>query len=142
MFLANAPYAPLPGWGHDRYEVSHSLFVTVFCVAILFALHLIARKFFVGYKVSSRVALAVCTAWISHIVLDSFYGHGKGIKVMWPFGEGRLNFPIPWFEILGTPPVWTSMHSAKVFAIEFACYAPITVLCLILAIRRRKDLRL
>ena len=140
--LENAPDAPLPGWGHDRYEVSHSIFVTVLAAATLFGLHLIARKSFAGYQVSSRVALAACAAWISHIFLDSFYGQGKGIQVMWPFGEGRLNFPIPWFETLGTPPVWVGAHSMKVFAIEFACYAPLTVLCLVLAIRRDRYVRL
>ena len=30
--LANAPDWPLPGWGHDRYDVSHSIFVTLAAV--------------------------------------------------------------------------------------------------------------
>lgn len=143
VFLANAPDAPFPNWGHDRYDASHSLFVTGFFSALIFLFHAAAKRLIGGYPVSNRVATAACVAWFSHIFLDSLYGPGNGIVVTWPFGEGRLDLPVPWFETLGPFPIdWFSAHSAKVFAIEFVCYAPITVICLLLAVRRRYDLRL
>ncbi|NLX99936.1 MAG: hypothetical protein GXY83_27880 [Rhodopirellula sp.] len=33
--LANLPDAHFPGWGHDRYDISHSVFVTLVLAGVL-----------------------------------------------------------------------------------------------------------
>ena len=75
--LANVPDFRLPGWGHDRYDISHSVFVTAVGVVVL--------GMFAGVATRGRGILSPALlvggglAWYSHLLLDSFYSHGKGI---------------------------------------------------------------
>jgi membrane-bound metal-dependent hydrolase YbcI (DUF457 family) len=73
-------------------------------------------------------------AWLSHLLLDSFYSHGKGVRIFWPLSLDALNLPMPWFDVLqvGIPP-----HVAlRIFAVEFAFYGSLLGLCLLWRARR------
>jgi len=75
-------------------------------------------------------------AWLSHMLLDSFYNHGQGVAIFWPLSDARLALPIPWFSVVyGVPPSLTP-EMARAFAIELICYAPL-VLAAIVARRLR-----
>jgi membrane-bound metal-dependent hydrolase YbcI (DUF457 family) len=124
VFFANVPDLPLPGWGHNLYYVSHSVFVTLL-LAILLALLLLWPTFRV--VVAGRVVAAWSAAWLSHMVLDSMYAHGRGIAIFWPFSGAHLAMPVPWFETLNMPV--RSAHNLRVFAIEAMVYGLIFVLC-------------
>ncbi len=76
--LANIPDFPLKNWGHDLYYFSHSLFVNL----LLILLVLSALVFLKGFrrKVGGWVIIIGGTlAWLSHLLLDTFYNHGKGL---------------------------------------------------------------
>ena len=132
--LAGGPDWPTPFWGHSRYLISHSLFVNLGLVAGVVALAAAAPRL--------RAALGgwplVCAgaaAWLSHLLLDSFYSHGKGVRIFWPLSLDALNLPMPWFHVLqpGIPP-----HAAlRIFAIEFAFYGTLLGLCLLWRARQR-----
>lgn len=67
--LANAPDWPLPGWGHDRYDISHSIFVTlglIAAAATLASMALRPTRYF-----SWRLIVGGAVAWLSHLLLDS-----------------------------------------------------------------------
>ena len=64
-------------------------------------------------------------AWLSHLMLDSFYNHGHGVAIYWPFSNGRLNFSISWFDTLDVTQSIISRHNLSVYAIEFAAYLPV-----------------
>jgi membrane-bound metal-dependent hydrolase YbcI (DUF457 family) len=115
-FLANAPDAPLPGWGHDRYDISHSLFVTAGVVTLLV---LIARVAFPKLPKSLLVGGAV--AWFSHLLLDTFYNHGKGLAIFWPVSDERVALPVKWFAVMMPSPI-LGAHNLRVFAVEGAVY--------------------
>lgn len=129
VVLANLPDAPLPGWGHDRYLVSHSLFVNGAIIAVLMlglSVWHVARDRIGGLQVMVGSAMA----WLSHMLLDSFYNHGRGIAIFWPFGLGRLALPIPWFSTLGGFPPSLDAHTVYVCVVELLCYGPLLVLAM------------
>ena len=132
--LAGGPDLPAPFWGHSQYLVSHSLFVTLGLIAGVAALAAASPRL--------RAALGgwplVCAgaaAWSSHLLLDSFYSHGKGVRIFWPLSLDALNLPMPWFDVLqvGIPP----QVVLRIFAVEFAFYGSLLGLCLLWRARRR-----
>jgi hypothetical protein len=116
---ASAPDLPMPGWGHSAYHVSHSLFVNA---ALLGMLALGSRAFpesvrpFGGPRAFGLFALA----WMSHLLLDSFYNHGLGVGIFWPLSDAHLALPIPWFRTLEPP--WRTMRNLRVFGVELIAY--------------------
>jgi membrane-bound metal-dependent hydrolase YbcI (DUF457 family) len=94
--IANLPDWPIPNWGHDRYDISHSFFVNLMLIVLAVSLWRAIPLF--KSTIPFRCMLLGAGAWLSHLVLDSFYNHGQGIAIFWPFSDGRINFPIPWFN--------------------------------------------
>jgi membrane-bound metal-dependent hydrolase YbcI (DUF457 family) len=70
LFFTNLPDFPIPGWGHNNYHVSHSIFVTLL-LASLFCLFLLWPT--IREQVRARVFLAWSLTWLSHMPLDSLY---------------------------------------------------------------------
>jgi hypothetical protein len=120
VVLANAPDLPLPGWGHDRYFISHSVFVTSAAVLIA-ACAALAIMRAMGRQSSRRLILAGAMAWYSHLLLDTFYNHGKGLAIFWPVSDARIALPLPWFSTMRLPPIFSS-HNVRVWLIEAAAY--------------------
>ena len=124
VFFANVPDFSLPGWGHGFYHVSHSVFMTLLLASLL-ALLFLWPTFRV--PVGGRVIVVWSAAWLSHMVLDSMYAHGRGIAIFWPFSDAHLAMPVPWFETLQMPA--RSAHNLRVFAIEAMVYGATLVAC-------------
>lgn len=120
--LANSPDLPLPGWGHDRYNISHSIFVTM--VASLLAVALAASLLRRTSYFSWPLFLGGAVAWCSHIFLDTMYNHGRGLLIGWPFGKGRVAFPVPWFSTMNRSPLF-SEHNFTVWTTEALFYGAI-----------------
>ena len=118
VYLGNAPDTPLTGWGHDKYHISHSLFVTAAVVAIAcLAVRLADRR----RVLPARLYVAGIAAWYSHLFLDTIYNHGHGLAMFWPVSDRHLCLPIPWFSIMDTHHV-LSWYNAKVWSIEGLVY--------------------
>lgn len=131
--LANLPDLPLPGWGHDAYHVSHSLFVNLGLMALATAITLASPA--VRERLRWRPAAALAAAWLSHLLLDSLYDHGRGIGILWPLSDAHLTLPLPWFSTAELHP-WNTSHNLRVFAIELAFYGTVLGACLIARLRR------
>lgn len=132
--LAGGPDLPIPSWGHSQYLISHSIFVNlglVAGVATLAAALPRLRAALGGWP----LVCAGAAAWLSHLLLDSFYSHGRGVRIFWPLSRDVLNLPIPWFGVLH---VGIAPHAAlRIFAVEFAFYGSLLGLCLLWRARRR-----
>jgi membrane-bound metal-dependent hydrolase YbcI (DUF457 family) len=136
---ANLPDAPLPNWGHDRYDISHSVFVngTLILLAALAVLawprgRLAAR---------GRVALLVSLAWLSHLLLDCCYNHGQGLAMFWPLTNARLALPLPWFDVLPSGRWTLDVPTVKVAMKEvlfFGSVLLLAVVCRVIGWRRRQ----
>ena len=126
--VANVPDLPLPFWGHYSYRVSHSLFVNLALVTVVAGVLLgtPARR---GEAAWRWVVAGGAAAWLSHMMLDSFYSHGHGIRVFWPVSDAALNLSLPWFHVLqrGSPP---DLATLRIFATEALCYGALLAVCL------------
>jgi membrane-bound metal-dependent hydrolase YbcI (DUF457 family) len=125
IMLANIPDLPLKYWGHDRYQVSHSLLVNLLLAAVTGG--------FLGLTSRGRAALrrpgmllAGELAWLSHLLLDTLYNHGRGIQLFWPVSNFRLALPVPWFSVIHLPLL--RLENFKIFLIELMCYLPVLML--------------
>jgi hypothetical protein len=132
--LASGPDWPAPFWGHSQYHVSHSLFVNLglmAVVAVLVAALPRVRAALGGWP----VVCAGAAAWLSHLLLDSFYSHGNGVRIFWPLSDAALSLSMPWFDVLR---VGVPLRAALgIFAVEFAFYGSLLGLCLLWRARRR-----
>lgn len=128
---ANAPDLPLPYWGHDRYDISHSIFSTstaVTCCIILATFYSIHFR-----QIDRRLIICCAVAWFSHLLLDTFYNHGNGLAVFWPISETRVALPIPWFNTLNLDN-FLGIHNLRVFAMEGVFYG--AILCVVAAAKK------
>lgn len=127
--LAFIPDFSIPGWGHYRYRISHSIFVNGAMIAVALLGLCLLRKL-KGIGPSRRLLVAGTAAWCSHMLLDSMYNHGLGIRIYWPFSSASLVLTVPWFSTLEYSPPPMNMHTLRVFAIELAFYLPVLALVL------------
>jgi membrane-bound metal-dependent hydrolase YbcI (DUF457 family) len=131
--LGNLPDLDLLYWGHQRYDISDSLFVTLLVGALITVLFAWLPS--VRQHVGGRgVVLAGILAWLSHLLLDSFYNHGRGIAIFWPLSTAHVALPIPWFSAVPFIPPITPAHLLE-YRAEFASYFPFVVAAYVL---RRK----
>lgn len=125
--LTNLPDWPISRWGHDRYDISHSLFVNLSLISVTYLVW--ARTASLRKHLSPLFVTLATLAWLSHLLLDSFYSHGNGVDLLWPFADGRLNLALPWFDTLDL-----HNHSVfddknlKIFGIELIAYSPVFLL--------------
>jgi hypothetical protein len=131
--VANVPDLTLPFWGHFSYRVSHSLFVNLVLVAVAVAL-LTRSRAWRNEAGRRRIVAAGVAAWLSHLLLDSFYSHGQGIHILWPVSDAALSLPVPWLHVL-EPDSLSNAATLRIFATEAVCYGAILGACL--AWRRR-----
>jgi hypothetical protein len=121
VVLANLPDATLPGWGHYRYDISHSVFVNLAIVAAAATAILLwprARRAVGGV----RVVLLGAAAWLSHLLMDCCYNHGNGAAIFWPVSSARLNLPVPWFSPLYGPWPYLNAHDLRLMGVELAFF--------------------
>lgn len=125
VFAANIPDFPFSGWGHDAYQVSHSIFLAALLASLIGLLRLIPE---ISARVSTAMFLAFSAAWLTHMPLDSIYSHGHGIGIFWPFSDAHLAMPIPWFDTLTWPP--KTAHNLHVFRTELVFYGLVLAGCI------------
>ena len=131
ILLANLPDLPMLNWGHEKYFYSHSLFVNGLFIALGSLLLTLSKKVFT--KIGARLVLiAGAGAWLSHLLLDSFYNQGLGVMIYWPFSTAHLALPIPWLAALpGVPPPLTAAM-VPIFVLEFLTFSPLLLLALLI----------
>lgn len=130
IVLANTPDVPAPGWGHSRYDISHSVFVNLaWIVAAAGGFFLVrsARHAIGGWRIVAGAGAAA----LSHLLLDSFYNHGYGVAIYWPVSQARLNLAMPWFSVLHGG--WKlDAHTLQVVWVETLFYGTVLAVCVLL----------
>ena len=124
LLLSQVPDFPIKNWGHYRYGISHSIFVNLLLVVIVVVPLSFLRDRIGGWK----VIVGGSIAWLSHLLLDSFYNHGRGVAIFWPFSKARLALPIPWFSAVLVP--FITVQRLEEYLIEFVCYFPLLLLAI------------
>lgn len=131
--LANAPDAPFSWWGHARYDISHSVFVTAGVVTVLMVLGHYAFG-----RLPKSLLMGGALAWFSHLLLDTFYNHGKGLAMFWPVSDARVALPVPWFETMSTSELW-GMHNLRVFAVEGVVFGVVWLVAIFVGLRKSRN---
>jgi hypothetical protein len=122
--LANMPDLHVSNWGHHRYDISHSVFVNSAIVVALAVPVFVALRIR-RIKEARWIVLGAAAAWLSHLLLDTFYNHHLGLAMFWPFSDARVSLTIPWFESLSGPLQHFGRRTARVLLIELASYGPL-----------------
>ena len=129
ILVANAPDLSIAFRSHYAYRVGHSLFVNLALVVAV-----------VGMLISSRgrrsegawrwVVAGGAAAWLSHLLLDSFYSHGYGVRIFWPLGDAALSLPVPWFHVLPRDSL-IQPTTLQILVTEAVCYGALLGACVI-----------
>ena len=131
VLLSNILDLPLKNWSHEKYHVSHSIFVNLLFILTAIAILIYLRD--IRTRIGGWPVIGGGTiAWLSHLLLDSFYNHGNGIAIFWPFSDARLALPIPWFSTVTSLPPPVTPEMIQIFLIEFACYLPFLLLAVLI----------
>lgn len=130
VLLANIPDLPIKNWSHEQYHVSHSVFVNLLLVAITVIALIFLRN--ARKRLGWPVIASGILAWLSHLLLDSFYNHGYGIAIFWPFSDASLALPIPWFSTVKQLPPPVTPEMIRILSIEFVCYLPLFLLAVLM----------
>ena len=123
--VANLPDWPIPGWGHDRLFVSHSIFVNgaaIVCLAAGF--HLQRAWVRQAYR---RVIIGLAIAWLSHFILDCLYVDSR-LAMFWPFSKASVSLPVPWLKTLPHVPPPFDEPVIRILILETLTFLPLLVL--------------
>ena len=109
--------------------MSHSLFVNLALVAVVVALLISSRSW---WSEAGRrwVVAGGAAAWMSHLLLDALYSHGRGIRIFWPVSDAALSLPVPWLHVL-QPDSLSNVATLRIFATEAVFYGAILGVCLV-----------
>ncbi len=131
VFLANFPDLPVPGWGHDRYYFSHSIFIVTGIALLLVFIYLVLHRFCLKKKPHYGFLVLMVLALYSHLLLDSFYNHGLGVAIFWPISSASLVLPVPWLSVQYEypPPITSAM--LRIWWIEVASFSPFVLIALL-----------
>jgi membrane-bound metal-dependent hydrolase YbcI (DUF457 family) len=135
--LSNLPDFPFPFWGHEKYHISHSVFVNSI-IAIILSVWLSKNKKLRSQIGVRMIFLSVFLALIGHLLLDSFYNHGKGVAIYWPFSSATLALPIPWLSVVPALPPITIDHLRE-YVFEFITFFPFVIMAIFFYRRRYRE---
>ena len=137
--LATVPDWPFRTWGHLKYYVSHSIFTNLLLIGlgwiILYIIPIVWRKYSVNSKtwvISWQLMLGGSFAWLSHLLLDTFYNHKKGLAMFWPFSDARLALPIPWLAVVSRPFLPVTVGNLRILLLDFLTFFPLVLLAIII----------
>ncbi len=131
--VANLPDWPIPGWGHDRLIVSHSILVNgaaIVCLAI--GLGLQGALYRQTYR---RLFIGLMISWLSHFLLDAFYVDSR-LAIFWPFSQATVSVPVPWLKTLPHVPPPFDAPVTRILIFEILTFCPLMAVAL--AFRRWK----
>ena len=133
IFVANLPDWPVPGWGHFRLDISHSIIVNG-AVMLLIALGM--RQWFGPAFRKYRIAVVgVAIAWMSHFLLDALYADGR-VAIFWPISDASVSLPVPWLKTMPHVPPPFDRRVLTIFMFEALTFAPLLALAVAIRMRR------
>ena len=130
--VASLPDWPLPGWGHYRLEISHSVIVNggaMLCIVL--GMRSLAGSTYKRYRLATGGLLA---AWCSHFLMDTLYVDSSMV-LFWPLSDAAVSLPVPWLKTMPHVPPPFDHRILEIFLFELFTFAPLLVLAI--CIRRR-----
>lgn len=133
--IASLPDWPIPGWGHYRLHISHSVIVNGgIMLGLVLGLRGIAPSTLRTYRLA---VVGVLITWLSHFLLDTLYVDSS-MAIFWPLSDSQVSLPVPWLQTMPHVPPPFDYQILSIFWYEALTFLPFLVLALIW--RRRNTL--
>jgi len=133
--VASLPDWPIPGWGHYRLDISHSVIVNG---GAMLGMSLFMRGLAGSAYKRYRLAIAgVLAVWGGHLLMDTLYADSSMV-LFWPLSDIAVSLPVPWLKTMPHVPPPFDDRILEIFLFEGLTFAPLLVLAL--TIRRRFDI--
>ena len=130
--VASLPDWPIPGWGHDRLEISHSVIVNGgVMLGLVLGVRGLAGPTYKRYRLATGGVLAV---WGSHFLMDTLYADSSMV-LFWPLSDAAVSLPVPWLKTMPHVPPPFDHRILEILLFEALTFAPLLVLAI--WIRRR-----
>ena len=138
ILIASLPDWPIPGWGHQRLDISHSIIVNM---ALLLCL-LVAAGGLTGNMLRQNIPLAVgiIIAWMSHFLLDTLYGDSS-LHMLWPVSKVGVSLPVPWLKTMPHVPPPFDQSIMNILIFETVTFLPLMLIASVLRLRKRSQKR-
>jgi hypothetical protein len=134
--VASLPDWPLPGWGHYRLDISHSVIVNSgLILGITLAIYGLGRPTLRTYRCA---AAGAAVAWLSHILMDTLYVD-SAMVIFWPLSATGVSLPVPWLYTMPHVPPPFDGKILKIFWYEALTFMPFFILAAIWRKSRRQD---
>jgi hypothetical protein len=113
------------------YSVSHSLFVNLLLILLLLPLFFRSKEILLSVG-GWKSVIGGAFAWLSHLLLDTFYKRGNGLMMFWPFSSAEVSLPIPWFSPVTQIPPPLTADTVHIMLIEFVFYGTLLLIAILL----------
>ncbi|MFZ5569849.1 MAG: hypothetical protein ACOZF0_05570 [Thermodesulfobacteriota bacterium] len=132
--VANLPDWPIPGWGHFRLDISHSIIANGgLMLCLLVTWRILAGSLFGKCR---PVAVGVLAAWMSHLLLDTLYVDSS-LAIFWPVSAAGVSLPVPWLKTLPHVPPPFDHQIQRILMLETFTFLPLVILAAAMRLRCR-----
>lgn len=132
--VASLPDWPIPGWGHFRLDISHSIIVNC---GLMLGITIIYRSLSGStFRKYGFVLVGLLVAWMSHFLLDAFYADSR-LAIFWPLSQASISLPIPWLKTMPHLPPPFDGRILQILLWEAATFLPLVFLATAIRIRGR-----
>ena len=138
ILIASLPDWPIPGWGHQHLDISHSIIVNM---ALLLCL-LVAAGWRTGKMLQQnrKLVVGIIIAWMSHFLLDTLYGDSS-LHMLWPVSEVGVSLPVPWLKTMPHVPPPFDQSIMTIFLFETMTFLPLVLVASVLCLRKKSQKR-
>jgi len=131
--VASLPDWPIPGWGHYRLHISHSVVVNGGIMLLL----VLGLRGFAGATLPTYrpVLVGMPITWMSHFLLDTLYVDSS-MAIFWPLSDSAVSLPVPWLKTMPHVPPPFDRQILLIFWYEILTFLPFFILAVIWRARR------
>jgi len=131
--VASLPDWPIPGLGHYRLDISHSVIVNGgIMLGLVLGLQGVGGSKLRTYRL---VIAGVLLTWLSHFLLDTLYVDSS-MALFWPVSDIGVSLPVPWLKTMPHVPPPIDRRILLIFGYEALTFLPLFILAVIWRARR------
>jgi len=131
--VASLPDWPIPGWGHFRLDISHSVIVNGACMlGLVLVMRGLAGSMLRTYRLA---VVGLVITWLSHFLLDTLYVDSS-MAIFWPLSDVAVSLPVPWLKTMPHVPPPFDGRILLIFWYEALTFLPFLFLAVVWRVRR------
>lgn len=132
--VASLPDWPIPGWGHYRLDISHSVIVNGgIMLGLVLGMRGLAGPTLQTYRLA---VVGMLITWLSHFLLDTLYVDSS-MALFRPLSDIEMSLPVPWLNTMPHVPAPFDRQILSIFWYEALTFMPFLILAAIWRVRSR-----